>query len=319
MNRTMVGGAARARPTRPASRSDRAGHGQPTSRSAAAGRGAARRAAATIRGAAARRRRRRPLAASRPRRHRHGRLVLRPVGDRRRRSPTRGRMTGARRSISCPGGPFAILPLKGNRVVAGVDGADATMAERLVAGDPLVFQVELERRFGHRLGAIEVVDTPRAFPLGLTLARDLRRAALRACRRRRARHPSDRRPGAQSRLPRRRGARRDDRRGAPPRPRHRLAGGARALRALAALRHAARWALVTDGLNRLFSNDNPALRLVRDVGLGLVDRMPATEAAVHRARRRARAATLPRLLARRGDLSRRVRFSLRAAAPRRAA
>jgi 2-octaprenyl-6-methoxyphenol hydroxylase len=31
---------------------------------------------------------------------------------------------------------------------------------------------------------------------------------------------------------------------------------------------------VTDILNRLFSNDNPVLRLVRDVGLGLVDRMP---------------------------------------------
>ena len=31
---------------------------------------------------------------------------------------------------------------------------------------------------------------------------------------------------------------------------------------------------VTDGLNRLFSNDFDPLRLVRDVGLGLVDRMP---------------------------------------------
>ena len=32
--------------------------------------------------------------------------------------------------------------------------------------------------------------------------------------------------------------------------------------------------MVTDGLNRLFSNDNPALRILRDVGLGLVDRLP---------------------------------------------
>jgi 2-octaprenyl-6-methoxyphenol hydroxylase len=31
---------------------------------------------------------------------------------------------------------------------------------------------------------------------------------------------------------------------------------------------------VTDVLNRLFSNDNPALRLVRDIGLGIVDRLP---------------------------------------------
>jgi 2-octaprenyl-6-methoxyphenol hydroxylase len=34
-------------------------------------------------------------------------------------------------------------------------------------------------------------------------------------------------------------------------------------------------AAVTDGLNRLFSNDNPALRALRDFGLGLVDRLPA--------------------------------------------
>ncbi len=31
---------------------------------------------------------------------------------------------------------------------------------------------------------------------------------------------------------------------------------------------------VTDGLNRLFSNDATPLRLARDLGLGLVDRMP---------------------------------------------
>ena len=31
----------------------------------------------------------------------------------------------------------------------------------------------------------------------------------------------------------------------------------------------------TDGLNRLFSNRSDALRLVRDIGLGLVDRLPA--------------------------------------------
>jgi len=32
--------------------------------------------------------------------------------------------------------------------------------------------------------------------------------------------------------------------------------------------------VATDSLNRLFSNHSDALRLVRDVGLGLVDRMP---------------------------------------------
>ena len=32
--------------------------------------------------------------------------------------------------------------------------------------------------------------------------------------------------------------------------------------------------VATDGLNRLFSNHSDVLRLVRDVGLGVVDRMP---------------------------------------------
>ena len=33
--------------------------------------------------------------------------------------------------------------------------------------------------------------------------------------------------------------------------------------------------VATDGLNRLFSNRSDALRLVRDIGLGLVERLPA--------------------------------------------
>ena len=111
------------------------------------------------------------------------------------------------------------------------------VAERLVGGDALVFQVELERRFGHRLGAITVVDKPSAFPLGAHAGARIRQAALCACRRRGAFDPPDRRAGAQPRLSRCRGAGRDDRRGAPPRPRHRVADGARPLPALAALRH----------------------------------------------------------------------------------
>ena len=34
----------------------------------------------------------------------------------------------------------------------------------------------------------------------------------------------------------------------------------------------------TDGLNRLFSNTSGTLKLVRDVGLGIVDRLPALKA-----------------------------------------
>ncbi|MCB1455458.1 MAG: 2-octaprenyl-6-methoxyphenyl hydroxylase, partial [Nitratireductor sp.] len=32
--------------------------------------------------------------------------------------------------------------------------------------------------------------------------------------------------------------------------------------------------VTTDVLNRLFSNDNPVLRITRDIGLGLVERLP---------------------------------------------
>ena len=37
---------------------------------------------------------------------------------------------------------------------------------------------------------------------------------------------------------------------------------------------------MTDGINRLFSNDNPLLRLGRDLGLGAVGRLPALRRAL---------------------------------------
>jgi 2-octaprenyl-6-methoxyphenol hydroxylase len=35
--------------------------------------------------------------------------------------------------------------------------------------------------------------------------------------------------------------------------------------------------LATDGLNRLFSNRSDVLRLARDIGLGVVERLPAVK------------------------------------------
>ena len=76
----------------------------------------------------------------------------------------------APRSISCPPARSPPCRCPGNRssIVWTERTADA---DRLVAGDPFLFEAELELRFGLKLGEIRVEDKPRAWPLGLTLAR----------------------------------------------------------------------------------------------------------------------------------------------------
>ena len=171
-----------------------------------------------------------------------------------------------------PGGPFAILPLKGNR--SSLVWTERTAeADRLVASDPLVFETELERRFGHKLGEIKVDSVPKAFPLGLTLARDFVKPRLALIG--------------------------DAAHGIHPISGQGLNLGFRDVAALAetvvdavrlgqdigqldVLEHYQEWrrfdtvrtGITTDVLNRMFSNDIAPLRFIRDVGLGLVDRMP---------------------------------------------
>ncbi len=48
-----------------------------------------------------------------------------------------------------------------------------------MASDDLIFEEELQRRFGHKLGALTVVGGRKAFPLGLTLSRAFVAHALR--------------------------------------------------------------------------------------------------------------------------------------------
>ena len=172
-----------------------------------------------------------------------------------------------------PAGPFAILPLKGRR--SSIVWTEETReAERIVALPDAAFHAELERRFGLHLGEIAAVGARRAFPLGLSVARAFiaERIAL---------------VGDAAHVI------------------HPIAGqglnmGLKDVAALAetivdavrlgldpgadaALDRYQRWrrfdtmamGVATDGLNRLFSNQSSALRLVRDVGLGLVDRLPA--------------------------------------------
>jgi 2-octaprenyl-6-methoxyphenol hydroxylase len=172
-----------------------------------------------------------------------------------------------------PAGPFAILPLTGRRSSLVWTETKAE-AERIVALPDAEFHAELEKRFGLKLGDIEVAGPRRAFPLGLFTARSFiaDRVAL---------------IGDAAHII------------------HPIAGqglnmGLRDAAALAetiadaarlgldpgdanVLERYQRWrrfdtmsmGAATDGLNRLFSNENDALRIVRDVGLGLVERMPA--------------------------------------------
>ena len=172
-----------------------------------------------------------------------------------------------------PAGPFAILPLTGKRCSI-VWTETAREADRIVALPDEEFHDELEKRFGLQLGDIEVVGPRRAFPLGLFTARAFiaERLAL---------------VGDAAHII------------------HPIAGqglnmGLRDVAALAeAIADAARLGLdigaadvleryqrwrrfdtmtmgvATDGLNRLFSNRSDVLRLMRDIGLGVVERMPA--------------------------------------------
>jgi 2-octaprenyl-6-methoxyphenol hydroxylase len=171
-----------------------------------------------------------------------------------------------------PAGPFAILPLKGRRSsIVWTESANEAQRIMELPGD--AFHGELEQRFKLHLGEIHTVGARRAHPLGLFIARSFvaNRIAL---------------VGDAAHII------------------HPIAGqglnmGLRDIAALAevivdaarlgldvgaadVLERYQRWrrfdtmamGLATDGLNRLFSNRSAALRLIRDVGLGLVDRVP---------------------------------------------
>src|SRR6266404_4224780 len=171
-----------------------------------------------------------------------------------------------------PAGPFAILPLTGKRSsLVWTEKRD--QAARIVALRDDEFHGELERRFGLHLGEVKALDKPRAFPLSYFVARAFigERLAL---------------VGDAAHVI------------------HPIAGqglnmGLRDVAALAevivdAARHGIdlgqadvleryqRWrrfdtmamGLATNSLNLLFSNESTLLRVVRDIGLGLVDRAP---------------------------------------------
>ena len=69
-----------------------------------------------------------------------------------------------------PAGPFAILPLPGNRsCITWTEGE--VEAARIMALDDDAFLAEVDRRFGGRLGALSLAGGRRSWPLALQLAR----------------------------------------------------------------------------------------------------------------------------------------------------
>ena len=171
-----------------------------------------------------------------------------------------------------PAGTFAILPLTGKRSsIVWVETPEE--ARRLVALAPAAFHEELLRRFGRKLGEIEVLSKVRAYPLMLSIARTFigERLALMGD----AAHVVHPLAGQGLNLGLRDAAALAEcvsdavRAGLDP-------GGPDVLTRYERWRRtdAVMLAGTTDGLNRLFSNDSDALKLMRDVGLGIVARLP---------------------------------------------
>ena len=172
-----------------------------------------------------------------------------------------------------PTGPFAILPMTGNRTSL-VWTEETGEARRLIGLGESEFTAELVRRFGTHLGEVAALGPRWSYPLKLHLARAYAKDRFALV-------------------------------GDAAHTIHPLAGqglnlGLKDVAALAetvldagrlgldygrldVLKRYERWrrfdsfalAVVTDSLNRLFTNDFPPLKLARDLGMGVVDRIPS--------------------------------------------
>jgi len=170
-----------------------------------------------------------------------------------------------------PAGPFAMLPMTGRRCSLVWTEAPED-ANRMLALDEQRLNAEITRRFGARLGAVRVISPLQTFPLSLSMARDFVKPGVALI--------GDAAHGL-----------------------HWLAGqglnhGLRDVAALSevlvearrlgedigqldVLRRYERWrrfdssmsAAGMDALNRLFANDSRTLRMIRTLGLGMVDRL----------------------------------------------
>ncbi|SLN61267.1 2-octaprenyl-6-methoxyphenol hydroxylase [Falsiruegeria litorea R37] len=179
---------------------------------------------------------------------------------------------GVAHQFFMPHGPLAILPLTGNR--SSIVWSEKTdMAHRINAMEPDDYVQVLRPRFGDFLGQIKLAGDRFTYPLNLTVANSFvgDRVVLVG----------------------------DAAHGMHPIAGQGLNAGLRDVAALAevltlagrrgedlasqlVLERYQQWrrfdtatlALATDTFNRLFSNDNPLLRLGRDIGMGIVGSLP---------------------------------------------
>ncbi|SPJ26673.1 2-octaprenyl-6-methoxyphenol hydroxylase [Falsiruegeria mediterranea M17] len=179
---------------------------------------------------------------------------------------------GVAHQFFMPPGPLAILPLTGNR--SSIVWSERTeMAHRINAMEPEDYMQVLRPRFGNFLGQIKLAGNRFTYPLNLTVANSFvgDRLALVG----------------------------DAAHGMHPIAGQGLNAGLRDVAALAevltlagrrgedlasqlVLERYQQWrrfdtatlALATDTFNRLFSNDNPLLRLGRDIGMGIIGSLP---------------------------------------------
>lgn len=170
-----------------------------------------------------------------------------------------------------PSGPFAILPMTGNRSSL-VWTEKENVAPRMLELPEDAFNAEVSRRFGAHLGATEIVGPRWSYPLRFHLARSMIRPRFALAG--------------------------DTAHGVHPIAGQGLNLGLKDAAALAevvldaarlgldigssdVLRRYERWrrfdsvvmGLTMDAMNRLFSNDIAPLRAVRDLGIGIVDRV----------------------------------------------
>ncbi len=78
---------------------------------------------------------------------------------------------GVARQHFLPAGPFAILPMTGNRASI-VWTEDGRLAKQILEQDRETVLEELSRRAGPELGTLTLLSEPKAYPLTMTLARD---------------------------------------------------------------------------------------------------------------------------------------------------